>query len=48
MVTKVLDAASDLLVDLFGEEGRHVRTALGVASLPANGLVELELSIRCR
>ncbi len=46
--SKVLDAASNLLVDLFGEQGRHVRSALGVASLPANGLVELELSIRCR
>jgi enamine deaminase RidA (YjgF/YER057c/UK114 family) len=44
----VLGAASNLLIDLFGEQGRHVRSALGVASLPANGLVELELSIRCR
>lgn len=45
--SKVLDAASDLLVDVFGDKGRHIRSALGVASLPANGLVELELSIRC-
>lgn len=45
--SKVLDAASDLLVELFGDQGRHVRSALGIASLPANGLVELELSIRC-
>lgn len=46
--SKVLDAASDLLVDVFGDKGHHVRSALGVASLPANGLVELELAIRCR
>lgn len=45
--SKVLDAASNLLVDVFGTQGQHVRSAVGVSSLPANGLVELELSIRC-
>lgn len=46
--TAVLDAASGLLVTVFGDAGRHVRSAIGVASLPSNGLVELELVIRCR
>lgn len=45
--SKVLDVASGMLLDVFGERGRHVRSAIGVSSLPANGLVELELSIRC-
>lgn len=44
--SKVLDAASDLLVAVFGDQGRHIRSALGVASLPGNGLIELELEAR--
>ncbi|OZA91971.1 MAG: hypothetical protein B7X76_01165 [Azorhizobium sp. 39-67-5] len=39
----VMDAASDLAITLFGESGRHGRSALGVSSLPAGGLVEIEL-----
>ena len=31
---QVLDGASDLLIELFGEEGRHARTATGVFQLP--------------
>lgn len=46
--SKVLDAVLDLLVDIFGDSGRHIRSAIGVASLPANGLVELELEARLR
>jgi enamine deaminase RidA (YjgF/YER057c/UK114 family) len=42
---KVMDAASNLARDLFGEAGRHARSALGVASLPSGGLVELELVV---
>lgn len=38
----VADGASDLLTDVFGEAGRHVRTAVGVASLPAGTAVELD------
>lgn len=41
----VMDAASSLARDLFGEAGRHTRSALGVASLPSGGLVELELVV---
>jgi len=40
---QVANAASDLLFEIFGEPGRHVRSAVGVASLPMNVPVELEL-----
>ena len=39
----VIDAASNLLVELFGEKGRHVRSAIGVAELPFGIPVEIEL-----
>jgi len=39
---KVLNAASDLLFEVFGEAGRHVRAAVGVNVLPLNSPVELE------
>lgn len=42
---KVINAASDLLVEYFGEKGRHVRSAVGVSSLPCNASVELELVV---
>ena len=42
----VINGASDLLVALFGEGGRHVRAAVGVSSLPRNALVELQMSVR--
>jgi enamine deaminase RidA (YjgF/YER057c/UK114 family) len=45
---KVLDAASKLLVDLFGEDGRHARVAVGVAELPRNSAVEIELTVAVR
>lgn len=41
--SKVLDGASELLVAVLGEDGAHARTAIGVASLPGSGLVELDL-----
>jgi len=44
---KVLDAASDLLVEVLGDRGEHVRSAIGVSSIPSNGLLELELTVRC-
>ena len=40
---EVIDGASDFLVELFGEAGMHARTAVGVASLPRNAAVEVEL-----
>ncbi len=39
---KVLNAASDLLHDIFGEAGRHARAAIGVAALPLNASVEID------
>jgi enamine deaminase RidA (YjgF/YER057c/UK114 family) len=39
---KVLNGASDLMVQVFGDKGRHARTTLGVASLPADAAVEVE------
>jgi len=41
--SKVADAASDLLLYVLGENGRHVRTAIGVASLPLNSPVEIQM-----
>lgn len=41
---KVANGASDLLVGIFGDAGRHVRSAVGVAELPLNAAVELELA----
>jgi enamine deaminase RidA (YjgF/YER057c/UK114 family) len=39
---KVVNGASELLTNIFGEAGKHVRSALGVAELPLNALVEIE------
>jgi len=41
-VPKVVNGASDLFVELFGDAGRHARAAIGVASLPAGVPVEIE------
>lgn len=41
--SEVADAASELLVAVLGPAGRHARTSVGVASLPKNATVELEL-----
>jgi len=40
---QVVNGASDLLVEVFGEVGRHARTAIGVAALPMGIPVEVEL-----
>ncbi|HEY5649684.1 MAG TPA: RidA family protein, partial [Nitrospiria bacterium] len=44
----VLNGASDLLVELFGEAGRHTRVALGAAELPLNSPIEIELVFQLR
>jgi enamine deaminase RidA (YjgF/YER057c/UK114 family) len=41
----VINGASDLLVEIFGEAGRHVRAAVGVSALPRNALVELQMIV---
>lgn len=43
---KVVDAASDLLIDVFGERGQHTRAAIGVDGLPLNCSVGIELTIQ--
>jgi enamine deaminase RidA (YjgF/YER057c/UK114 family) len=42
---KVINGASDLFVEIFGDAGRHVRAAIGVSALPHNALVELQMTI---
>ena len=39
---KVVNGASDLMVEVFGERGQHARTAVGVAALPMDSAVEVE------
>ena len=39
---QVINGASDLLVEVFGERGQHARTAVGVAALPLDSAVEVE------
>lgn len=39
---QVLNAASELLTDIFGDAGRHARAALGVNTLPLDATVEIE------
>ncbi|MBS0664614.1 MAG: RidA family protein [Verrucomicrobia bacterium] len=42
---KVINGASDLLVAVFGDRGRHARAAVGVAALPAGAPVEVEMVV---
>jgi enamine deaminase RidA (YjgF/YER057c/UK114 family) len=42
----VINGASDLLVKLFGDAGRHARVAVGAAALPLNAPVEIELVVQ--
>ncbi len=44
----VINGASDLLVQIFGEAGRHARLALGAAELPLNMAIELELILQVK
>ncbi len=42
---KVMNGSSDLLVQVFGERGRHARSAVGMAQLPHNNAVEVEMIV---
>ncbi len=42
---KVVNGASDLFIEIFGEAGKHVRAAVGVSGLPRNALVELQMIV---
>jgi enamine deaminase RidA (YjgF/YER057c/UK114 family) len=41
--SQVANAASELLIEVLGEDGRHARTAIGVAGLPLNTPVEIQM-----
>ncbi len=45
---KIANGASDLLVEILGDIGRHTRAAVGVAELPLNASVELDLIVQVR
>lgn len=43
--TQVIDGASEVFVDVFGDAGRHARLAVGMSSLPANIALEIEVTV---
>ena len=45
---EVINGASDLLVELYGERGRHARSAVGMQSLPRGITVEIEMIVQVR
>jgi enamine deaminase RidA (YjgF/YER057c/UK114 family) len=44
----VVDGASQVFFDIFGDAGRHTRSAIGVAALPRGGAVEIEVEVALR
>ncbi len=44
----VINGASQLILDVFGERGRHARTALGMAQLPLGASTEIEMILRLK
>jgi enamine deaminase RidA (YjgF/YER057c/UK114 family) len=42
---KVINGASDMLVEIFGEKGKHARSAVGINSLPFDSTVEIEFIV---
>jgi enamine deaminase RidA (YjgF/YER057c/UK114 family) len=44
----VVDGASAVLYEIFGDAGRHTRSAIGVAALPRGGAVEIEVTVAVR
>ncbi len=45
---QVANGASDLIREIFGENGKHVRSAVGVAELPLNAPVEIEMIVKVK
>jgi enamine deaminase RidA (YjgF/YER057c/UK114 family) len=43
---QVINGASDLFVELYGERGQHARAAIAVAGLPRNSTVEIQVTLR--
>ena len=44
----VINGASEFLIEVFGEDGKHARSAIGVAELPLNAPVEVEMIVEVR
>lgn len=44
-ISQVMNGASDLFLEVFGEKGIHARSAVGMASLPLNAAVEIEVTL---
>ena len=42
---EIINGASDLLVEVFGDAGRHARAALGISAVPRNALVEVQMTV---
>ena len=47
-ISQVMNAASDLFIEVFGERGAHARSAVGMASLPLNAAVEIEVTVQLK
>ena len=45
---KVINGFSDLMVEVFGENGKHARSAVGMSSLPNNIAVEIEMIVELK
>ena len=45
---RVVNGASELLGKIFGDDGRHARSAIGVAELPLGAPVEVELTVELK
>ncbi len=45
---QVINGASDLIVEVFGEQGKHARAAVSVACLPLNSAVEVQAVVRLK
>ena len=47
-ISKITDAASDLFLEIFGENGLHCRSSVGMHTLPLNAAVEIEATLEIR
>lgn len=47
-ISQVMNGASDLFLEVFGEDGVHARSAVAVASLPLNAAVEIETTLQLK
>ncbi|MGQ9845203.1 MAG: RidA family protein [Caldisericia bacterium] len=46
--SKVINGASDLLIEIFGEKGKHSRIAIGVMNLPLNASIEISMVVEVK